>query len=151
MKNLDIPASIEAIALEEYRTGYEAGKKADLLRAIRFCLDQEIIPPDWIVRAFAAATNRWFSLRAKTLDDAFGIKYPKGAHLNASRKRRALTPAVLVAVGNARAEGRPVDDDLFEEIGKSLRPPIGKTLVKEYYAATKNSRRSGRQSLRRQK
>lgn len=116
--------------MQEYRQHFEAGDKNALLQAIRFCFAQEIVAPEWVVNAFFRATNRWYSMDCKELGEAFDLAWPKGANLNALKKRRRLKFHVLNEVNAARNGGRPVDDELFEEIGK--RHGLGKTLVKEY-------------------
>lgn len=132
---LNLSPAIEAAQIEFYRLRFEGGDEVALIQAIGFCFAQEIVAPEWIVGAFCEATNKWFSMRAKTLDEAFGVRLPKGAHFHALKQRRRLKVAVWNAVQDAKNRGRAINDKLFAEVGKSLRPPIGKSRAKEYYKA----------------
>jgi len=132
---LELSQKFIACQLDEYREHFERGNKNALIQAIRFCFNQEIVAPEWVVAEFFRATNRWYNMECKELGEAFGVAWPKGANLNALEKRRRLKFAVLNAVNDARAQGRAIDDLLFEEIGQNLG--LGKTLVKEYLQAAR--------------
>lgn len=114
---------------QHYFEGY--GDRAALLVAIAVCLETRSVAPQWVVKAYLDAINKWFSMEVKNLGDAFGVAMPKGKHLNAMKKRLKLKPAVFDAVLDASNRGRAIDDELFEEIGGKLG--LGKTLVKQYY------------------
>src|SRR5438105_3278667 len=137
MPRLEIPAKIEGATLDEYRQRFERGDKAVLLAGIRFCLEQKIIAPEWIVDAWAKAHNSWASYKVKTFDEALGVGLRKGAHMHALKQRRLLKFAVWNAVENAHNRGRTIDNNLFAEVGKNMTPPIGKTRAKEYYKAAR--------------
>lgn len=127
---LDFPPGFEAGQLEEFRLHFEAGDKNALIRAIKFCFNQEIVAPEWVVAAFFRATNKWYSMEVKELGEAFGLARRKGVNINALKKKRRLQFAVFNAVHDARQRQIRVDDELFEAIGAKLH--IGKTLAKEY-------------------
>jgi hypothetical protein len=132
-----LPPKIEAAMLEEMRLYFEAGDKYALLRAIRFCLNQKIVAPAWIVTAFFRATNKWYQMDVKTLDAALGVEWPKGKSMAAAKKRRKLQNAVYCAVSETRQRDpdRPIDDLLFEDVGKQFS--VGKTLAKDYYRSAR--------------
>jgi hypothetical protein len=130
-----LPDEIVAAILDEHRARFERGHKAELLYAIRLCLDQRVVAPEWVVDAFARAMRKWGSFDVRTLDEAFGVEWPKGKSIAAARKRWRLALAARLAVSEARRAGRAVDDELFEEIGRRLG--VGKTLVKEYLATAR--------------
>jgi hypothetical protein len=119
-------------ALEECRRFFDGGDPRALIEAIRLCFAQRMPAPEWVVEAFFTATNRWYALDAETLDESFGVAKPKG-HISAERKRRALLLAVYAAVTDAHKKGRSIDDALLEEVGRGLKPPLGKTLAWDYY------------------
>lgn len=133
--SLDLPEDLIQIYLEALRIEFTAGKKDSLLEAIRFCGNEQVIMPEWVVGAFFAATNDWYALKVKTLDDAFGCPWPKGKHLNAAKKRRDKAPAVYLMVKKAKDSGIPVDSSLFEGIASELG--INKTDAISYYSGFK--------------
>ena len=117
--------------LEERRLQFEAGHKMSLLAAIRICANHDLVMPGWVARAFISGYEKVLTCRANSWDKVFGNPYQKGRHLAAMRKKRNLSPAVWNAVNDARQQGAPVDEDLFEEVGKAYG--LGKTLAAEYY------------------
>ena len=133
--SLDLPEDLIQIYLEALRIEFTAGKKDSLFEAIRFCGNEQVIMPEWVVDAFFAATNDWYRLDAKTLDDAFGCPWPKGKHINAAKKRRDKAPLVYCMVKEAKDNGIPVDISLFEEIAAELG--INKTDAIDYYTGYK--------------
>lgn len=136
---LDLPDEVIALHLEEHRRRFQAGNAAELIAAIRFCFNEEIVPPEWIVNAFFRATNDWYSMRTKELGEAFGVQWPKGKSFSAAKKKRRLKWAVDLAVTDAKMRGVPIDNELFASIGKKLG--LGVTLVKEYYASARQAKR----------
>lgn len=132
---LDLPPEVIAVQLEEHRQHFERGDKSALIAAIRFCFNEEVVAPEWVVDAFFRATNKWYSMEAKELGEAFGLEWPKGKSVAAAKKKRRLKWAVHNAIWDAKLRRAPCDDELFAKIGKRLG--IGVTLVKEYYASAR--------------
>jgi hypothetical protein len=132
----EVPPEIVAGLLDELRQRFEAGDKNALIQAIRRCFDFGVIAPQWVVDAFFRATNTWYQMDAKSLDEALGVAWPKGKSIAAAKKRRRLQFAVLNAVNRAKSEGRAVDGELFEQIGRRLG--LGATLVKDYYRSARS-------------
>ena len=126
-----IPDEIVQGQLDEHKKLYEAGDKSQLIAAIRFCGEQKTVMPEWVVHEFQQATNNWYNLEVKELGAAFGLQWPKGAHMKAMKNRGSLVFDVLNRVEKAKNKGVPVDENLFSKIGKEIG--LGKTLVSEYY------------------
>ena len=132
---MGLPDELMKLYLDELEKEFFAGNKAIIFRAIRFCGNEQIIMPEWVVSAFHSATNDWYSLKAKTLDEAFNCSWPKGKHINAARKKRKNSPAVYLYVMDAKNKGIPIDIHLFEEIALKLK--INKTDAIIYYSEFK--------------
>ncbi len=135
MSKLDLPAEVIHAELEAKRVKFEGGNQAILLSAIRFCGDQKIVMPEWLVDAFAKVTNRWYSYKCKTLDEAFGIAWPKGKQFAAAQKKARYALAIFLDVEQQRSMRRPVNAELFREVGK--RHGLSKTVAEEYYRAAR--------------
>jgi hypothetical protein len=135
---LDLPPDLEAAMLEELRLLFEAGDGNALIRAIRFTFNQERPAPEWVAAAFFRATNRWYAMQVKSLDEALGVAWPKGKSIAAAKKRRALRFAVYNEIRQTLSmkPETTIDDELFEEIGGRLG--IGKTLVKNFYRSARD-------------
>ncbi len=133
---LGIPDVLMKLYLDELEKEFLAGDKAIIFHAIRFCGNEQIIMPKWVVSAFHSATNDWYSLKAKTLDEAFNCSWPKGKHINAARKKRENAPAVYCEVMDAKRRGIPIDINLFDEIALKLK--INKTDAIIYYSEWKH-------------
>ncbi len=122
---------VEAAHLEELREQFEKGRGSALISAMRWCANQQLVMPEWVVKAFSRATNDWYNYRAKTLDEAFGVQLPKGTHIAALRKKRDLKHRVHAEIMALRTKGRPINKTLFREVGSHYG--IGATLCEEYY------------------
>jgi hypothetical protein len=108
-----------------------------LMAAIRKCANHDLPLPAWVANAYISAYDKVFTAREKSWDDVFGNPYPKGAHLNAIRKKRKLKFAVLIEVNDILKMNpdKSIDDSLFEQVGKKFN--LGKTLTSEYYYSAK--------------
>lgn len=114
---------------------FNGGDKMALLAAIRICANHDLPLPPWTSSAYIAAYDRVLNCRAKSWDSVFGKPYPAGVHLAARRKRREKSFAVYNEVKRilASAPDTPIDEHLFERVGKPLG--LGKTLAGEFYYA----------------
>lgn len=123
-------ARLDLARLEQ---AFVAGDRSALLAAIRVCAACDLPLPAWASRAYIAAYDQVLNCRAKTWDEAFGPAFPKGANLNAQRKRRNLRFEIHNAVlGTIQREPEtPIDAGLFETIGE--RFGIGKTEAENLY------------------
>lgn len=124
------------LALEDERARFAAGDRVALLAAIRECARCGLPMPEWVAVAFIRSYDRVLNCRVKSWDDAFGAPFPKGAHLNALRKRRELRFAVGLAVLHRvqRDPSTPIDKGLFEAVGDEFG--VGASQAEElYYSA----------------
>ncbi len=110
---------------------FEAGDKNALLAAIHICATHCLVLPEWLAKAYISEYDKVLRHEVGSWDDAFGRPFPKGKHLNAARKKREKAGEVWHRVRQLHDQGRPIDEALFEEIGKEFA--LGKTLVSEYY------------------
>lgn len=119
--------------LAELHRQHDAGDRFALMAALRECARCGMAMPDWVAAGYIKAHDMVLNYRAKSWDEAFGRPIPKGAHLNALRRRRQLRHRVWGEVFRAmRANpGRPIDKGLFEEIAERLG--IGATYCEELY------------------
>lgn len=117
------------LAKEEKR--FAAGDRNALLGAIRICANHDLVMPEWLARAFIRSYDKVLRHDVGSWDDAFGRPLPKGKHLNAARKKRNKGFSAWIRVRQLHDQGRAIDEQLFEDVGKELG--LGKTLVSEYY------------------
>jgi hypothetical protein len=111
--------------LNMHRRRFEAGNADALLDAIAYCGEREVVQPDWVVKAFRERWNKWLGFEVRTLDQAFGLSRPKGKKLAWLRKVHRFAKEVLLDIADAAAHGRPINFDLFEEIGERLGERYG--------------------------
>jgi hypothetical protein len=125
----------------EYRhTEFKGGNHWALLSAIRYCGNEQIVMPEWVVQAFFEATNKLYLLEVKTLDEAFGIEWPyKGKNIDKLRENRRLAATILYRVGEYAGAGWAIDEGTFEMVAGEL--DCKKTKVGElYYRYDKETR-----------
>lgn len=121
--------------LKELEKQFAAGEKFALMAALRVCARISVPMPDWVAENYILAHDTILNYRAKSWDDVFGASLPKGAHLNALRKKRMFMYAVYNEVIKRANDGKPVDEFLFEDVGRLFH--IGKTLAGEYFYEAK--------------
>jgi hypothetical protein len=97
---------------------YDAGDRSALLDAI-YLLSGAFFPA-WVREGFTEAWAQYRQYNVQTLDQAFGIKRPKGQHLEAARKRELLRPLIVGEVYYRHAKGAPLDQGTFEAVGRAL-------------------------------
>lgn len=119
----------------DLKEAIDGGDGFSVLAAIRICVTNGLVAPEWLAYAFNRRYDAVLNYRAKSWDDplSFGRPYPKGANLVARRKARAGQLAVwLSVVTRLKADpDTPIDKGLFEDIGRPLG--FGATLAEEYY------------------
>jgi hypothetical protein len=124
MPRLDLPPEIEAIYLDELREAFECStddaRASVLFRAIRFCGDQQLAQPEWVVAAFAKATNEWFSQSVGTLDEAFGTVAVTAPRLAQKRRNKLLLWQARVAVNEAKAMHVSINGDFYARLAEKL-------------------------------
>lgn len=107
-------------ALERLRIQFEAGDKMALFAAIRKCANHDLVMPEWVAMAFIRGYDAVLNLRARSWDKAFGQPYHNGMHLRDGRFRREKRFLVWCEVRRRTQDGQPIDERLFEEVGKDL-------------------------------
>ena len=119
-------AKLTARLIEERRKQFEAGDAAALLDAVDLCARSGTAMPLWVVEAFCERYLDWRLLRAKTLDDAFGVKRPKNMRFHDQARRERLKARVALEVLRLRKEEKlPFGDYLFERAGAACKIPAG--------------------------
>lgn len=127
--------------LKRLRGDFDAGDGIALMLAIRKCANHDLLMPEWVAAEYIKRFDLILNYEAASWDDVLGRPVPKGMHLDSLKKRRELKfkvyEAVLERTGPTLnpTDRPPVDDGLFEAVGKELG--IGKTLANEYYYAAK--------------
>ncbi len=103
------------------------------MKTIEVCALHEFVVPDWASKAYIEAFRSIERMKVRSWDQAFGPPFKKGVHLHEAAQRQRLAPAVFAEVREVLAldPASPIDDGLFEQVGK--RFGIGKTLAKELY------------------
>lgn len=133
---------IGAQQINEKREQVEKGCGFTVLYCIRICVTNGLVAPEWLAYAFNRRYDAVKEGLAISWDDSksFGKPYKKNTNKTALRKRRLLTfQAWNKASEIIEAEpDTPIDSSFFERVGKSIRPPVGKTSAeKAYYRAKK--------------
>ncbi|MCR6651805.1 MAG: hypothetical protein NVV73_10100 [Cellvibrionaceae bacterium] len=108
------------LMLGVYERCYERGEKEAVLEAVRTCAKHGLPMPNWLATETINNLKKWANYEVKTLDEAFGVQRKKGIHINAERKKWRLEINVPIRVAAYQKEGRSVDQDLFDEVGKEL-------------------------------
>lgn len=109
-----------------------------LLQAIQACGLYRLPIPINIRRALGAVLDRYSSAEARTLDEAFGIKRPKGWNQSSEiSKHRDIGSgyskayAIWRAVKQSHEDGSPIDIGLFEGIGADFA--VSGSTARKYY------------------
>ncbi|MGQ7816817.1 hypothetical protein ACUTAH_14325 [Metapseudomonas furukawaii] len=116
----------------EYQAAFESGRKANLFNALQLCASHGLPMPEWVAKAYLKGFHRWNSYDAPSLDEAFDVKLPKGAHVGRLKKERKLRLAVPIKVRELQRQGRAIDESLFHDVGVALNVS-GSTARNAYY------------------
>jgi hypothetical protein len=95
---------------------------------MKYCLEFRRPIPEWARDAFLEA----YYILPKSWDDVFGPPIPKGANLAVARRRSKIGCQLYLEVKRSNAEGTPIDDGLFETVGKQFNVS-GATAKRMYY------------------
>jgi hypothetical protein len=126
----------------QFKTGNAPGA---VLAVIAHCLARKLPIPDWAATHFIAIYKQQSRGEFLSWNEAFGRPTTKGHALRLKRNADGVGK-VATLVNAAKSSRQPIDNALFDSIGRSLGIG-GRTLVKELYAAgrkkpTKNRRYS---------
>jgi len=103
------------------------------LAGLAIALENGLAPPDWLADAFLANWREFSSLRARSLDEAFGHEPPTNRTLDATRRHSELLPKIgpLLRALITADKKLTVSPELFETAGKTLG--ISQSLCRELY------------------
>lgn len=111
------------VPIEECRKRIEAGEAKALLEALDYCARSGSSMPLWLAEAFCSCYGKWLRYDVKTLDQAFGIER-KGERISDRKLRESLKAPVALEVSRLQ-EKLPIDEALFELVGKKFKIPMG--------------------------
>lgn len=118
--------------VEGLRLRYERGDGAALLTAVKNCLAfDDLKTPGWVAQAFSEGINRYTCFKAKTVDEAFGIKRPKNFRLHTARRDFERRLPVYKRCGELIEAGQGVSNALFDKVAKEQG--LNRRQVSEYY------------------
>lgn len=136
-------ARIEAIVSEHWasqiegrRAAIESGDGNALLEAIMDVVLSREAFPEWLSYKVARAIRNYTHHKTLTLDDAFGVARPQGYRRQAAQARWDGAFIVVRDVMHLHQSGVPIDDGLFEAVGKLHG--IGKTTASKWFYFHKN-------------
>lgn len=113
------------LAIEECRKRFEAGAPKALLEALDLFARSGDAMPLWMREALVARLDPWLRYQAKTLDQAFDVER-KRERISNRKMRLSLQPAVAWEVIRLhREEKLPIDEALFERVGKKFNISMG--------------------------
>ena len=122
-----------AECLQILKEKFEGGNKSVLLYALYYCALLKRSWPEWLRLAFLHTYEAHARFEIRSWNDVFGRPVPKGTHLKTEKRNAKLRPVIVERVRALKAEGRPIDKSLFEEIGRRLNPPLKGTTVSDLY------------------
>jgi hypothetical protein len=117
---------------ELHRVAYEAGDKGALLLMIRHCFMQHWPVPDWAQQAFVDACSYVEMGGGTSWDEVFGCPHPPRKHkrsIQLENRKYGIHERVREIV---KKEGAPIDDKLFERVGRESGFG-GATVIKNAY------------------
>src|SRR5262249_11134545 len=107
------------------------GDKAALLQMIRHCLVVGWPVPEWAARALDEVCGYVEMGGASSWDDVFGRPHPKGKHKRSAQLQNRKY-GVHKRVRERHDGGVPIDDQLFERVGRETGLG-GSTVIKGLY------------------
>lgn len=119
--------------LPELERCFVAGDRFALMEAISECAVNDLALPNWAAEAFLDGYYSIINLRSGSWDDVFAKPYKKGFHLGQARVRRLARVEVYLTVRRilAREPGTPIDDHLFERVGRECN--VSRSLANQLY------------------
>ncbi|MFP3984116.1 MAG: hypothetical protein ACLFV2_10555 [Desulfurivibrionaceae bacterium] len=141
-KNGDRPVISQWIAaqrLEELRSLYLETKDGSIiLEALYHCCLESLPLPEWCEVGYLAAYRKIRQYSAGSWDEVFGRPHPKGTHLNAKNEKWGNRHKAYLRICEIlhHEPGTPIDQNLFERVGRELGVG-GKTKVEEWYYEVK--------------
>jgi len=118
--------------LKAARASYDSGDKLALLRAVSLCAQHSLVMPDWLAVQFLARYRKVTRVRVGSWDEAFGRPFKKGTHISQARLRLEKRFLVHNRIRTLHADGRSINEDLFDEVATELG--VSRTVCKELWA-----------------
>lgn len=118
---------------------FAAGDISAALKVVHLCVmlgEPPEVWPGWARDYFVNVCNSGYEGELKSWDEVFGTPYTSEKYRRKVRDEH-FPWVIYESVKAATKDGRPIDDKLFEEIGRKLGVG-GKTLVKELYAKARD-------------
>jgi hypothetical protein len=117
------------------KSEYEAGDKSALMRIIVDCALSKSPIPEWAASILEGAENYAYCGEIASWDEVFGKPNSrKRAHVLLRWQRRHKVHSRIIELHHF--DGCPINDELFEKVGRELGIG-GKTEVKNLYKAAK--------------
>jgi hypothetical protein len=116
--------------LDILKERFEGGDKSALLYAIYHCLLMKRPLPEWLRLKFLHAYEAHARFEIRSWNEVFGQPVPKSTHLETEKRNAELRFHIIDRVQALKAE-KPIDKDLFEQIGEELG--ISGTTVSDIY------------------
>jgi hypothetical protein len=119
-----------AVFFDHLQRAFERGDRLALFSAVALAMDTDTAVPEWAKQAFFAGYEQVCRDEVRSWDAAFGAPVPKGVHL-ATRRQRHRRLMAAYAIRREHQAGAPLDDTLFERVGRKFN--FGKTACKQAY------------------
>lgn len=117
--------------LERFREQVERGDGDALLEALSTAATLGMAMPLWLASAITGAVASYRNADARTLDEAFGVKRPKGQRQDAIQSEGRKAIYVIAEVLRLHAQGIPIDAGIFEVAGATC--DVGKTTAQDWF------------------
>ena len=114
------------------------GIKEAVLPAMFLCVLNDLPLPEWLKKGFGLQYLRGMHGRLKSWNDAWGRPKTKAEYVRAFRQRFKSAEA-WDYVMEASSRGQPINDELFERIGRE-RGLGGREITKQLYSAHRKHR-----------
>lgn len=120
-----------AFELEDLRPSVENGDADAFLRALETVSHPGMVMPNWLGQKLGRGVGAYRQHRARTLDEAFGLKRPAQYRQKANRERWAKAPLIVHDAFKLHARGVPFGARMFEVLG--TLHGTGSTRASEYF------------------
>jgi hypothetical protein len=139
----DLKATLEAIRQGSFLSNiaeiceleFRAGRKAALFETMYFCIGADAPLPVWAKVAFLEA----YDSKPRSWDEAFGRPVPKGKSAAKARKLGAIELKLWFRVREMHKAGVPIDDGMFEKVGKEFKVSLADA-KRIYYTGGRKAR-----------
>jgi len=117
--------------LDELEARHGKGDRMALMIAIRICANHDLVLPQWAALAYIRAFDAVYNYRTASWDEVLGRQLAKGGKLKAQRQRLELRFHVHSEVCAAHRLGQPIDEGLFDTVGRKFE--INGSTARDYF------------------